>query len=474
MNLDILLIFPPNNMEAILGKGKSFIKALEPLGILYLAAMAERNNYSVKVLDAFVEGIGINEILDRIGKLKSKAVGISSLTSDATVTIKLCQKIKERFPDIFLILGNVHPSIYPHYFIEQGGADIIVHGEGEYIIVKILDAIKNGGGFSGIKGITYREGNEIINTGLPELIMDLDDLPMPARHLVDMDRYQWPFYFFPPVWRNKPRFIRGMITSRGCPIGCVFCAVHAGRRPRFQSAKKMFGEFMELVTKYKADYIFFFDPLFIARHDRLIEFSEMLIKNKVNIPWSCEAHINYINKDILKLIKRAGCISLSYGIESGVQQLLDNVGKKTKIENIEQAVRWTNEAGIEPVGLFMLGLPGETYDLSLKTIEFAKKLPIKHAQFSITTPYPGTALYNQLVGENKIDPYDWDRYSAYAAFSDKDTIWTPDGMTSEQLKKLQKYAIRSFFLRPAHLLHLLKKIKLSHIKDVLSSLRAIS
>lgn len=474
MNLDILLIFPPNNMGAVLGKGKSFIKALEPLGILYLAAMIERHNYGVKILDAFVEGYGIDEILAYIKEAKPKTVGISSLTSDATITVKLCQRIKEKFPDIFLILGNLHPSIYPNYFIEEGKADMIVHGEGEYTIIKILDAIKNKGSFSGILGITYRNGKEIINTGLPELIMDLDDLPMPARHLVDMDRYQWPFYFFPPVWRNKPKFIRGMISSRGCPIGCTFCAVHAGRKPRFQSAKKLFNEFMELVVKYKADYIFFFDPLFIARHDRLAEFSELLIKNRVNIPWSCEAHVNYINKDILKLIKKAGCISLSYGIESGVQQLLENVGKKSKIERIEQAVYWTNEAGIEPVGLFMLGLPGETYELSLKTIAFAKKLPIKHAQFSITTPYPGTALYNQLVKENKIDPYDWDRYSAYAAFSDKDTIWTPDGMTSQQLKKLQKYAIRSFFLRPGPMLHLLKKMKISHAKDVFLSLKAIS
>lgn len=471
----MLLIFPPNNMAAVLGKGKNFIKALEPLGILYLAAMLERHGYTVKVLDAFLEGYGIEEVLRRIGEWHPRVVGISCLTSDASITFGLCQKIKAGFPDIFLIVGNLHASFYAHYFIERAGVDLVINGEGDYTIVKVVDAVSQGGDFFSIKGVTYRAGSEIVCTGDPELIMNLDDLPRPARHLVDMDRYHWPFYFFPSVWRNKPRYIRGMISSRGCPIGCTFCAVHCGRAVRFQSASKLFAEFMELVDRYKGDFIFFFDPLFIANHQRLAEFCELLIKNKVEVPWSCEAHVNYITKDVLKMIKQAGCHSLSFGIESGDQHLLDKVGKRTKLERIEEVVGWTNEAGIEPIGLFMLGLPGETHELSLKTIAFAKKLPIKYAQFSITTPYPGTVLYNQLVSEGKIkDIYDWDRYSAYATFSDKDTIWAPDGMTSEELKKMQRHAIRSFFLRPVPLIHLLKKIKLSQIKEVFYSLRAVS
>ena len=475
MSTDILLVFPPNNMDAVLGKGKTFVTALEPLGLLSVAAMAEKCGYSVKFLDAFAQGIGIKEILEHIKEIKPKAVGISSLTSDGTVTFKLCQEIKEKFPGIFLILGNVHASIFADYFIREAKVDLVVHGEGEYTIVKVMDALKNGGSFSLIKGISYRDGEKIINTGPAEIIMNLDDLPWPARHLVNLNDYGWSFHYFPARFRKKPKQMRLMMSSRGCPTGCTFCAVHSGRRVRFISAQKVFNEMMHLITKYGADHIFFMDPLFVGHRGRLLEFCDMIIKNKVDITWDCEAHINYINKDILMLMKKAGCVHIYYGIESGVQRLLDLVGKKTKIEMIEQVMHWTREAGIETMGLFMLGLPTETRQETLKTIKFAKKLPIKHAQFAITTPYPGSALYNQLIEEGKIkNPYDWDRYSAYASFSDNDAIWVPDGRTSDELKKLQKYAIRSFFLRPAPAWHLAKKVRFSHIRNIWDGVKSVA
>jgi anaerobic magnesium-protoporphyrin IX monomethyl ester cyclase len=473
-SVDILLIFPPNNMDSVLGGGKHFITALEPLGILYIAAHLEREGYNVKVLDAYMEGFGIEDVIKKIEETKPRAIGMSCLTSDASVTVRLCQKIKERFPDIFLFLGNLHASIYAEYFIKNAKADLIVHGEGEYISAAILKVLKEGGSFSDIKGITYRDGKEIKTTGPAELITDLDALAPPARHMVDIKRYRWPYYYYPSSWRLRPKRMRPMTTSRGCPIGCTFCAVHSGRRPRFVSGPQLYEQFMDLVNNYGADFIFFFDPLFIANPRRLNEFCERLTKNKVNVQWSCEAHVNYVNKDVLKMMKRAGCHSLNFGIESGVQELLDNVGKKSKIEHIEEAVRWTAEAGIEPVGLFMLGLPGEDHEKSLQTIRFAKKLPINHAQFAITVPYPGTALYNQLVSEGKIDDiYNWDRYSAYACFNDKDAIWVPDGMTSDELKKLQRYAITSFFFRPGPAWHLLKKLKFSHYREVWASIMAV-
>jgi magnesium-protoporphyrin IX monomethyl ester (oxidative) cyclase len=474
MHKDILLIFPPNNMEAVLGKGKTFVTALEPLGILYIAANLEKYGYSVDFLDAFAQGIGIKEIIEHIEKTKPKVIGISCLTSDGTITFKLCQEIKEKFPEIFLVLGNLHASIFADYFIKNAKVDLVVHGEGEYTIVKVMDALKNKGDFSIIKGITYRDGGEIKNTGPAEMIMDLDELPWPARHLIDLNDYGWSFHYFPGRWFKKPKQMRLMMSSRGCPNGCSFCAVHTGRKVRFISAQKVFDELMHLKNKYGADHIFFMDPLFVGHRQRLIDFCELMIKNKVAVTWDCEAHINYINKDILKLMKKAGCVHIYYGIESGVQRLLDLVGKNTKIENIERAMRWTKEVGLETMGLFMLGLPTETREETLQTIKFAKKLPIKHAQFAITTPYPGSAMYNQLMSEGKIkDPYDWDRYSAYASFSDKDIIWATEGRTSDELKKLQRYAIRSFFLRPAPAWHLLKKVRLTHLKNIWETIKSI-
>jgi len=474
MKTDIVLAFPPNNMESVLGKGSNFVTALEPLGLLYLAAMLERHHYKVKVLDAYALGMGVKDILNYIKEVKPKVVGLGCLTSDASITVGLCQQIKEKFPDIFLVLGNLHASIFADYFIKNAKVDLVVHGEGEYSLVKVMDILKNGGSFSSVKGVTYRDGDKIINTGPAEIIMDLDDLPWPARHLVDVNSYVWPFHYYPARWRNKPKNIRAMVSSRGCPMGCAFCAVHTGRRLRFASAENVFNEIMELVNKYEADYIFFMDPLFVGNRDRLIEFCQRLIASKLNIFWDCEAHINFIDKETLKLMKKAGCVHLYYGIETGNQRLLDLVGKRTKIEKIKEVLAWTREAGIETMGLFMLGLPTETREESLETIKFAKSLPIKHAQFAITTPYPGSELYNNLVKENKIkDPYDWDRYSAYASFSNQDLIWVPEGRTSDELKKLQKYAIRTFFLRPAPLWHLIKKVKLCHFRNIWEGIKSV-
>ena len=182
-------------------------------------------------------------------------------------------------------------------------------------------------------------------------------------------------------------------------------------------------------------------------------------------------------------MREAGCYDIAFGIESGVQELLDNVHKKTSINRIREGVKMAKSTGLKLSGLFMLGLPGERKELSLQTIRFALELPLDFAQFNITVPYPGSELYNDLVRNNKIDnglradgSIDlaiWERYSAHPSFSHKPPIYVPENMNAKELEYLQKLALRRFFLRPRHIIFEMRRMRQGNIKDLLQGFKII-
>jgi radical SAM superfamily enzyme YgiQ (UPF0313 family) len=300
-----------------------------------------------------------------------------------------------------------------------------------------------------IDGIVFRYHNKVVKTRTRRLIENLDELPMPARHLLPMEKY----IPLPIEYKRLP--LVTMMISRGCPFNCTYCSTHAafGWRMRMRSPQKVIEEIEHVIHIYGAKQISFWDDVLTINHKWLNKLCNMIISKKLNIIWNCYAHANTVNRQILKKMKEAGCFCIWYGIEAGDEQLLKIINKGTTLETIRKAVQFTHEAGIEVRGLFMLGLPGETPKLAQKTIDFAIELDCDYAQFSITTPHIGTKLFEDAKKYGVLN-------MNISRFTQHEVVFLPNGYKNEkELKKMVKSAMMQFYLRPTFFIKHLKNIR---------------
>lgn len=481
--MKILLINPPNNLSEVLGKANVFIGAFEPMGLLYIAAMLEKHHHEVKILDAFHLNYNLKQISQSIAEFQPDVVGITCLTSTGSLTYYIGKMIKEKFPQIKVVLGNIHASVFSTAFLKNRIADVVVHGEGEFTMVELLKVWEKEKTLAEVDGISWWNGRKVVDNPIRVPVTNLDDIPLPARHLVPSERYS-ANNLSNFVYVNKSKkLMKQIMTSRGCVFQCRFCVVHRHRFYRFNSPKRVVDEMELLVKKYNACYLFIMDPLFVANRKRVLEVCKEIRRRKLDFKWGCECHVKLVDAQLLTQMKKAGCFEVHFGIESGVQRLLDNVNKGTKITEIEKAVKLAKKVGLKVSGLFMLGLPGETFTDSLKTINFACSLPLDFAQFSITVPYPGSQLFIDLVNEGKIEtgirkdgtinPAVWERFSAYSSFTDNKPIYLPEGMTMEELKRAQKLALRKFYLRPKQLVKQIKRLSLQDLPRLMFAFKSV-
>ncbi|HAF94936.1 MAG: B12-binding domain-containing radical SAM protein [Elusimicrobia bacterium GWC2_51_8] len=467
--MKILLVNPPDDLS-MLGGGSVFVPKLEPLGLLYIAAVAKQAGYEVEVLDAFAEGLSREEAYKRILSARPDVAGFTSFTSNGGFLYTYGQLLKKELPNALVVFGNMHACVFAEQYIINGCCDIVVHGEGEYTFIELLKAHEAKSGWSVVPSISYGKDGRVVNTSVPCYVEDLTRLPLPARELVKQDLYDiGPLSNFRLKNAGKGKVSKHMFTSRGCPRRCIFCAVHHNIKQRVHSIAQIAAEMESLINEYNAGYIFFADSLFISDKRRVMNLCAEIRRRRLTVSWGCEAHVDFIDEELVKSMESAGCTDMNFGIESGVQRLLDRVCKGIKLENVEAALKIVKRhTGIKANGLFILGLPGETRKDSLETIAFAKRLPITMAQFSIFTPYPGSPLFNELKEKGEIDTgirpdgtidiSVWPRYSAYISYTRGKTIWATPGQTSKSLKELQRKALRSFYLRPKPLITQLKRI----------------
>ncbi len=459
----ILLIQPPDEMEAMLGLGKEFVQKYEPLGLLYIGACALREGHEVFLMDAHAEGVGPEEVKKRILVLKPDIVGISVLTCSGAAAYELGRWIKETLADAFVVFGNVHASVYAEAYLRHGCCDVVVHGEGEGPFLNLIEHRQGRRALKDVPAVSFiDEGGGAIRT-MPavSLAQDLRALPPPARRLADRRFYRLDT-LGNQLYVGKARGCsKTMSTSRGCWYRCTFCVVN--QKPRFNDPVKVVDEMEILEKEHEAEYVLIIDPLCMYDQPRMLRICREIRARRLRLKWGCDARVSCMTPEIVDAMASANCHDLSFGIESGVQRLLNAVKKGTTLPQIGRAVRLVKErSGIRVGGLFILGLPGETREESLETIRFAKSLPLDMAQFSLCTPYPGSALFEKLRAEGKIDAGErpeggldvsvWKRYSAYASFTEIEPIWTSPGRSAEELKRLQRQAQREFYLRPSQIL----------------------
>ncbi|MBU1862070.1 MAG: B12-binding domain-containing radical SAM protein [Candidatus Omnitrophica bacterium] len=477
--MKILLINPPGELEHLLGIGKEFVQKYEPLGLLYIAAVIKEQGIHVSVIDAHAEDLDIEALKVRILNNGADIIGISTLTCNGAIVYALGKWIKKHLPATLVVLGNIHASVFAKHYLENACCDIVVHGEGEYVILKIIQFYEKKIGLKDIPAISFlRKDGTYIKISEAAYIPDLTKLPFPARELVNHTFYHLTAISNQSYVGESGAVAKTMSTSRGCPNYCTFCVVKNDRKQRFNNAKRVVDEMEMLEKMYHVAYITIMDPLFMGNEERIYAICSEIKKRKLKIKWGCDAHIRYITEGLVTAMESAGCYALDFGIESGVQRLLNNVKKGITIREIRKAIEMTKKnSKIHIAGLFILGLPGETYADSLETIRFAKSLPLDMAQFSILTPYPGSPLFNELSqkgeldtgmrGGGRVDTSVWKRYSAYISFTDNDPIWVTPELSCSQIKQLQKRAQREFYLRPSQIMRHLCRIKINNFFKIL-------
>ena len=360
------------------------------MGLAYIAAALEQRGDKVEILDTIALNYRRDKIVNHLKGKRFDVVGVTMLTPMYLTGIEVIKLVKSLYNDIIAIVGGPHPTLMPIETLKENPEiDFAVVGEGEETVVELLNAIESGTSLSKIKGIAYRESDEVrLNEARP-FIQDLDSVPLPARHLLPMALYAPTAHSY----QRLPNY--SIITVRGCPFRCVYCSQFFGKKPRYPSTERLIQEMKLLIDKYGAKEIKMEGDTFTANKNYVKKLCREIIEEELHkkIKWHCSTHVNMVDKGLLGLMAEAGCWQISYGVETGSQRLMDLIRKQTTLDRIREAFKMTKEAGIMIRAFFMLGLPTETREESLQTIAFAKELDPYWAQFTITTPYPMTELY---------------------------------------------------------------------------------
>jgi len=439
-NKKIVFINPPYERIA---KGYDFVKHITnnspSLGLLHLAAEVRLHGYVPKIIESDIFNLSIDAVMEEVEKVAPAYVGITLFTVGVWNALSIAREIKKRLPKTIIIVGGPHISSMGKETMERFREfDYAVDGEGEKILVELLQVLENGGNPFSVPGIIFRKGPFVHQTHGKAVNKDLDDLPMPAWDLLP----DFPRAYIPAIYDYPRGPVATIAASRGCPFHCKFCDTSTfGASVRFYSPKVVFQMMKHLREQYGVRHIMFVDDLFVASRLRVTELCQLLIESGLNFTWSCTSRVDTIKPDTLELMKKAGCWEISFGLETGSDVLLKKMDKAAEVEKSEQAVSWTAAAGIRTKGLFMLGYPGETLETIEQTKAFVRRIPMTIMNLTKFTPYPGSPIYRDLYGTNIRDDH-WERMNGM------NFVWAPDGMTVDELDRHYQEILLSFYNRP--------------------------
>lgn len=446
----ITFLNPNANVEVV----RKLEFSTPPLGLGYLGAVLRERGFRVRIIDDLVEKLSFYELIKKIKN--SIIVGITSTTPTFVSALNYAKKIKEVFPEIFVILGGVHASFEPEKTISNDFVDAVCIGEGEETIVEVAERVEAGKTLEGVRGIYYKEEGKIRKNEPRKFIENLDSLPFPAFDLMPLEKYS--------VLGQKIEHFP-MITSRGCPFACRYCSssLFMGHRFRARSAENVVDEIEWLIDEFKAKHVAFSDDTFTLNKKRVVEICEEIKRRKLEITWSCSSRIDTVTDELLKVMKSAGCVAIYYGIESASRRILEYYRKRISIERAKEVVRATRKIGISTICSFIIGAPIETKEEMKETLKLAIKLNPDYAQFTILTPYPGTEIYEEAKRKNLLLSENYEDYTAA-----KPVLKTQ--VSPKELAETLKNFYLKFYLRPRFILRELWKGNLRVILKTIKNL----
>ena len=431
--LKILLVNPPTERQ-LFGTGGLFL----PIGLGYIASVLLGEGHKVEVMDLTVHPRSPEDFKANVMDASPDVVGFTAVTPTVNMAVQYACKAKEAGARL-TVIGGPHVTALPEEALEKG-VDVVVRGEGELTMKELAADL---GGFEGIKGVSYVKDGKIVHNPDREFIEDLDSLPFPARGLFPEMRH----YKGQPVLGNRTP-VGNISTSRGCPYGCRFCfKALFGRKFRARSAGSIVEEWGRLVRDFGVKEITISDDAFTTDAARVHEVCDLIIKEGLDIPWTCSngIRVNTATLDVLSHMKKAGCYRVAFGIENGDEDVLRAIGKKITLAQVDDAIRAARKVGIKTTGFFMLGGPWDTKETMRKTIDFAVKVQPDYAQFSIATPYPGSELYDIVRRDGNLLVADWGRYDIYET---EVYFEMPGRFTRQDVLDMNRLAYRRFYLNP--------------------------
>jgi radical SAM superfamily enzyme YgiQ (UPF0313 family) len=437
----IIFINPP--YDAI-EKGYEFVKEITnnspSLGLMYLAAEIRCHGYVPEIIESNIMNLSIEGVVERVVRSNPAYVGLSLFTVGVWNSAKIANLIKRQLPNITIIIGGPHVSSMGRETMERFPQfDYAILGEGEKTLVDLLKAIESKHPLFEVPELLYRRGPFVQQTLGRAINRDLDYLPMPAWDLLP----NFPDAYKPAIYDYPKGPVATIAASRGCPFHCKFCDTSTfGNRVRYYSPAKVVDMMKHLKQTYGIRHIMFVDDLFLASRKRAKEFCERLIEEKLHMSWSCTSRVDTVHEEVLKLMKKAGCWEISFGLESGSQKMLQKMDKSAKIQDSINAVKLTAAAGIRTKGLFMLGYPGETLETIEETKQFVSQIPMTIMNLTKFTPYPGSPIYRDLYGANIRDDH-WDKMNGM------NFLWSPEGISIEELDRHYRDILFTFYRRPA-------------------------
>jgi anaerobic magnesium-protoporphyrin IX monomethyl ester cyclase len=438
-----------------------------PMWLAYATGVLEHSGFEVDFMDAPAEGDTFDKVLLRARGFDPKLIVVDTSTPSIFNDVEIAGRLKDNLPKAFVILVGTHVSALPEDTLKiDKRVDGVARQEYDYTLRELAFAWKNGNDVKDVAGISYRQGDTIIDNPQRPFIEDLDEIPFVSaiyKKFLKIENYFNPNALYPMVT---------ITTSRGCPFRCTFCVYPQtlmGRRFRLRSIENVVDEMEYIVENFpKAKAIFFEDDTLTVNKQRCIQLSEEIIKRGIKISWTANARVG-LNFETMKKMKDAGCRCLCVGFESGSQPILDNVKKAIRLEEMFKFMKDAKKAGLLIHGCFMVGLPGETKETVKQTLKLAKKLNPDTVQFYPVMVYPGTEAYDWYQRRGFISTQDFSKWLTPKGLHN--TVIQTEELSSEEIVRFCDDARRAFYLRPRYLFYKVGQM-IRHPKEIRRTIKS--
>lgn len=449
-----LLIYPPSllmNREdrcQVPSKDVTIAPPLPPTDLLYMAAVAEEAGLEGRIIDYTLDGLTLEQFVVDLKAYRPDFLVISITTPTVKQDLLACSAAKKALPSVQTIAKGAHFLRFNTQILESfADLDLIIRGEAE----ETLRELFNDKPLAEIAGLTWRSPAGIINNPDRRYQDELDALPFPARHLIDNTRYVRPD-------NGKPQAV--IKVARGCPFNCFFCLATpvSGSTVRKRSPESIIAEIRQCVEQYGIVNFLFWSDIFNLDRDWVVQLCEAILHSGLKITWATNTRADTLDLEMALLMKQAGCTLVSIGVESGNEEILHKIGKKTDLQKIRATFQVIRKAGLHSFAYYVIGLPWDTKDTVEDTIRLAIELDADYANFFTATAFPGTRYFEYGIQNNLFES---DELHLTDLFSDAYRVPTIKGhyLSKEEIIDLQKLAVRRFFLRPAYLLKTILKIR---------------
>lgn len=436
-----------------------------PLNLAYLAAIAEQHGHSVQLIDGEAELLTIDEIVEKVKAFSPDLIGLTATTPFFHVAAEQAKALKKSINSP-IVVGGPHVT----YFKEEvfyDCFDYFVIGQCEGTFGPFLNALEKKEDVSSIPGLLFRKDEKPFFSGENTQITDLDEIPFPARRLLNADLYHVG------TLKGRKKYT-SIMTSRGCPFKCVFCSTSIyGNKVRRRSVEEVIREIRHLIEDFNINHFYFLDDTLTLDRKYILKLCDEIERHRLTFTWEGGTRANLIDEELIKRMTECGLIRISFGLESVNSKVRKIIKKGVPIESYVTANKLTNRYGIETINSVMLGLPGDTYDSINETISFVRKSKaIKHATFGIAMPYPGSEMYDMAVsGEHglKLETRDFTKYQRYNS-----AVMTVNGIPPEEFLRLQKKGLLMIYSVPWRIIPIIKRFGIrSLVKPFISALIGI-